>query len=73
MESLKEKQIKQLQKVVCICKGIKLKSILKHLAQCDSTEEVNKKAGTGSGGCKGERCGPCIESLIKKQRENKKK
>ncbi|GAA0123435.1 MAG: (2Fe-2S)-binding protein [Clostridium argentinense] len=50
---------------VCICKAIprsKIKETIKSGAK--TVEEVNKIVGSGSGGCKGRRCGPKIEELI---------
>ena len=61
-----EAKIKQLQKVVCICKGIPLKRVLPALKECETVECVHKKAGTGQGGCKATRCGPRIEVLLEK-------
>ena len=59
-------EIKARIKVVCICKGIKQARICDAIVQgpCGSVEEVNKKTGSGSGGCKGVRCGPVITKLI---------
>lgn len=65
----KEKRIKQLIKVVCICKGIPLSKILPALPKCSTVEEVNRLTGCGTGGCAGERCGPRLKMLLKKQRE----
>jgi bacterioferritin-associated ferredoxin len=62
----KERKIKQLHMVVCICKGINLGRVLKGLEGSSTVEDVNRKVGTGSGGCKGERCGPRIRLLLKK-------
>ena len=63
---------KVLSRVVCICKGINLGKVLKVLDDCDTVTDVNQKAGTGSGGCQGERCGPRIKILLKKNEERKK-
>jgi bacterioferritin-associated ferredoxin len=68
-EEEKIKKIKQMNRVVCICKGIKLSTVLKALDGSDSVADVNRKCGTGQGGCSGERCGPRIEILIKKYKE----
>jgi NAD(P)H-nitrite reductase large subunit len=65
----KEKRIKQLAMVVCICKGIPLHRVLKGLEGSETVEEVNRKTGCGSGGCNGQRCGPRIRLLLKKKRE----
>ena len=62
----KEEQIKQLAKVVCICKGINLGRVLRAMEGCTTVAEVNDRAGTGSGGCLGQRCGPRIKLLLKK-------
>ncbi len=58
---------KKLLEVVCICKGINLRRILKGLMQCNSIAEVNAATGAGSGGCKGQRCGPRIRILLDKK------
>lgn len=63
----KEEKIKQLVKVVCICKGINLGRVLKGLDGCKTVADVNRKTGTGTGGCRGERCGPRIEILLEKK------
>ena len=59
-------EIKARIKVVCICKGIKQGRICDAIIQnsCTTVQEVNKKTGSGSGGCKGVRCGPVIEKLL---------
>jgi bacterioferritin-associated ferredoxin len=69
--SNKERLIKELSKVVCICKGIPLKNILMAVSQETSLAHVNKTCGSGSGGCKGERCRPRILSIIKEYEEMK--
>ena len=65
----KEELVKQLIQVVCICKGINLGRVLKGLEGCETVQDVNRKTGCGSGGCKGERCGPRIKILLNKKRE----
>jgi len=65
----KERIAKQRAMTVCICKGIKLSQVLKGLPGSKSVSDVNKKVGTGSGGCKGERCGPRIKVLLEKLSE----
>lgn len=72
----KEKKILQLTRVVCICKGINLGKVLPALEGSETVADVNQKAGTGSGGCKGQRCGPRIKILLdkyEKQVKQKKK
>lgn len=66
-----EERIRQLAKVVCICKGINLGRVLKGLEGSDTVADVNRKVGTGSGGCQGERCGPRIKLLLKKYQDAK--
>jgi hypothetical protein len=63
---------KQMNRVVCICKGINLGRVLDGLPGCNTVADVNQKVGTGSGGCDGERCGPRIKILLKKYKEHKK-
>lgn len=67
-----EERIRQLAKIVCICKGINLGRVLKALEGCETVSDVNRKAGTGNGGCQGERCGPRIKLLLKKYKEAKR-
>ena len=59
-------EIKARIKVVCICKGIKQARICDAIIQynCTEVDSVNKKTGSGSGGCKGVRCSPVIKKLI---------
>lgn len=66
-----EERIRQMAKVVCICKGINLGRVLKGLEGSETVADVNRKVGTGSGGCQGERCGPRIKLLLKKMQETK--
>ena len=70
-EELAVEKTKQLLRVVCICKGIPLGKVLEGLPGCDTVQDVNRKVGTGSGGCQGERCGPRIKILLKKYKEHK--
>lgn len=59
--------IKARIKIVCICKGIKQGTICDAISKgCDTVEKVNHRTGSGSGGCKGRRCRPVIEELLKK-------
>jgi len=53
-------------KVVCICKGIKKSVFWKVLDTGVRTkEEINRITGSGSGGCRGRRCGPCIMDMLR--------
>ena len=65
-----EQRIKQMARIVCICKGINLGRVLKGLEGSDTVADVNRKVGTGNGGCQGERCGPRIKVLLKKFKES---
>ncbi len=62
-----EERAKMLVRVVCICKGINLGRVLKGMEGCQSVMDVHRKVGTGSGGCRGERCSPRIKILLKKK------
>lgn len=68
VQKTKEELARQLSQIVCICKGINLGRVLKAMDGCETVADVNRKAGTGSGGCKGERCGPRIKILLNKKR-----
>ena len=59
---------KKLLQIVCICKGINLRRVLKGLMQSNTVGDVNALTGTGSGGCKGQRCGPRIRILLEKKK-----
>lgn len=68
-----EQRIRQMAKVVCICKGINLGRVMKGLEGSETVADVNRKVGTGTGGCQGERCGPRIKLLLKKYKETKQR
>jgi hypothetical protein len=70
-EELARERAKQMTRVVCICKGIPLGRVLDGLPGCETVADVNQKVGSGSGGCKGERCGPRIKILLKKYKDHK--
>ena len=69
-EDEKIRRIKMMNKVVCICKGIPLSKVLPGLRDSETVADVNRKVGTGSGGCRGERCGPRIKALLKKANQD---
>lgn len=69
-EELQIEKIKQLSRIVCICKGIPLSRVLEGLPGSETVQDVNQKVGCGSGGCKGERCGPRIKMLLKKYKDH---
>ncbi len=53
---------------VCLCKAIPRSVIKKAIKNGARTvEEVQRATGAGSGGCKGRRCTPKIEELLKQE------
>ena len=51
---------------VCLCKAIPRSTIKKAIQNGARTvEDLQKATGAGSGGCKGHRCTPKIEELLK--------
>lgn len=65
-EDKQQKMLLQLQRVVCICKGISLNKVLPALKLHGEVSDVHECAGTGTGGCQGRRCTPRIKTLLKK-------
>jgi NAD(P)H-nitrite reductase large subunit len=68
-QSKTEERIRMLARIVCICKGINLAKVLKGLEGSQTVEDVNRKTGCGTGGCRGQRCGPRIKTLLRKKQE----
>jgi len=63
-EELKIQWLLQNEKI-CICKGIPRKRVMEAIKKgAASVAEINRTVGSGSGDCKGERCGPKIERLL---------
>ena len=59
------KQWLQGNEKICICKGIARKRFIAAMETgALSLQEINRVVGSGSGDCKGERCGPKIEKLL---------
>ena len=53
---------------VCLCKAIPRSTIKKAIQNGARTvEEVQKVTGAGTGGCKGNRCTPKIEEILKQE------
>jgi NAD(P)H-nitrite reductase large subunit len=53
---------------VCLCKAIPRSTIKKAIQNGAKTlEEVQKITGAGTGGCKGHRCTPKIEELLRQE------
>ena len=64
----KEQEIIEGLKPVCICKGIKKKTILEKIkAGLTTVDELKRATGAGSGPCKGERCTPRILGCLREQ------
>ena len=66
---IKEVWLLQNEKV-CICKGIPRKRFVEAIrAGARSLQDVNRAVGSGTGECKGERCGPKIAELLRAQEQ----
>ena len=64
-EKINQQILDKLTKV-CTCKAISKSKIKKAIKEGAKTvEEINKVIGSGSGACKGKRCSPKIEQLLK--------
>lgn len=62
---MNEEEILDGLKPICLCKGIRKKVFLKHLAAGVTTvEDLKKATGAGTGSCGGRRCTPRIAELI---------
>jgi NAD(P)H-nitrite reductase large subunit len=65
---MNEQEVIEGLKPVCICKGIRKSVFLKNIrAGLTSVEALRKATGAGRGSCKGERCTPRIEELIREE------
>jgi NAD(P)H-nitrite reductase large subunit len=63
----KEQEIIEGLKPICQCKGIRKSVFLRHIrGGLKTVEELKRATGAGKGSCKGKRCTPRIEELIKK-------
>ena len=70
----REREIIEGLKPVCICRGIRKSVFLKHIRGGLTTVEALLKAtGAGRGSCKGERCSPRIEELIREEQKRSAK
>lgn len=55
---------------ICLCKVISKAAIKKAIKNGAKTlEDVQKVTGAGSGGCRGNRCTPMIEDILKQELE----
>jgi bacterioferritin-associated ferredoxin len=53
-------------KVVCICKGIKMRTFWRAMDDGAQThEQIDQATGSGSGQCEGRRCGPRIVEMLR--------
>ena len=53
-------------KVVCICKGIKMRTFWRAMDDGARThDQIDKATGSGSGQCQGRRCGPRILAMLR--------
>ena len=63
-EDIKKNWLRQNEKI-CICRAIPQKRFVDLIKKGASTlGEINRLAGSGSGDCQGERCGPRIKRLL---------
>ncbi|MDX1776152.1 MAG: (2Fe-2S)-binding protein [Desulfobulbales bacterium] len=72
-EELKKQWLLQNEKI-CICNAIPRKQIVGAIKNgAASLQEINRSVGSGSGECKGKRCGPRIKKLLTAYRTGGKK
>ncbi len=65
-----EKEIRARLKPGCICKGIKLHTILSAIENgADSYEEVARRTNIGGGSCNSRRCREKVNSLLLKKNQ----
>ncbi|KPK27458.1 MAG: hypothetical protein AMJ61_05810 [Desulfobacterales bacterium SG8_35_2] len=69
-DDLKSAWLRQ-NETICICKGIPRKRFIDAIMEgATSLQEVNRIVGSGSGDCRGERCGPRIEKMLAALEQN---
>jgi bacterioferritin-associated ferredoxin len=67
---LTEEEILARLKPGCICKGIKLHTILTAIENgADTYEEIAKRTNIGGGSCKSKRCRAKVAALLVKQNQ----
>ncbi len=60
-----EEELLARMKPGCICKGIKLHTIIQAIEDGARTfEEISRKTGIGGGSCKSRRCGEKVSALL---------
>jgi NAD(P)H-nitrite reductase large subunit len=63
-DDLKSAWLRQ-NETICICMGIPRKRFIDAIKKgAASIDEVNRVVGSGSGDCRGERCGQRIEKML---------
>ena len=68
-DELKRQWLRQ-NEIICICRGIPRKRFIEAIRNgARSLAAINREVGSGSGDCKGERCGPRIAELLAGIRE----
>lgn len=66
---LSEEEILARLKPGCICKGIKLHTILTAIENgADTYEEIARRTNIGGGSCKSRRCRAKVEALLAKEK-----
>jgi len=69
---MNEQEIIEGLKPICLCKGIKKKVFLKHIAEGKTTlEQLRRATGAGGGPCGGKRCTPRILNLLEERQGRK--
>ena len=65
-ELIKKRWVEE-NKPVCICKGIRGKTIIATIEKgADSVEKVIKKTEAGKGSCQGSRCSSVIADMVER-------
>jgi NAD(P)H-nitrite reductase large subunit len=66
---MKEQQIIDGLKAICLCKGVKKSVFRKHIkAGLTTVDALRKATGAGSGSCKGKRCTPRIIEMLESRK-----
>jgi NAD(P)H-nitrite reductase large subunit len=68
-QMIKEQQVIDGLKPICLCKGIKKSVFLNHIkAGRETVEELKNATGAGRGSCKGKRCTLRISELLESKK-----
>ncbi len=69
MSEINEAVMDKLTKV-CLCKSISRATIKQAIANgADTVAKVNQAVGSGSGPCRGRRCGPKIQAILDQMKQ----